>query len=69
MILLVWIMVEQGRRCFSKFRKVALGEMKIYYLSSVLTVLVVVVLNIYGSSFGTSASVLALWMMLGMSEI
>ncbi len=69
LILLFWVMAEQSRRCFSKLRKVALSEMKIYYLSSVLTLIAVVILNIFGSSFGASASVLVFWMMLGMSEI
>ncbi len=69
LILIFWIFAGQVRRSFTKFRKVTSSEMKIYYLNVVLTVIVVVILNLYGSSFETSAPVLVFWMLLGMSEI
>ncbi len=68
-ILLFWILFGQTRRDFVKFRKTAQREIKAYHFGLLLAMLVVIVMNMYGSTLDAPSSVMAFWMLLGMSEI
>lgn len=69
LILLAWIIIEQGRLSFAKRKRLTLPDSKAFHLAILLILLSVIIADIYGSAFEYPSAVLASWMMLGMSEI
>lgn len=69
LLFLIWVIFESVRRDFAKIRKSARREEKAYHLATFLIIMVIIVVNIYESSFSCSPAILGLWMFLGMTEI
>ena len=68
-LLFIWVFYELVRRDLAMVRKLNIREEKVFHLATLLTVIVLVLANTYGSTFGDSPAILGLWMLLGMAEV
>ena len=69
LLFFLWVIIELGRRDLTRLRKLPQKEEKAFHLAALLVIVILVIVNIYGSSLGCTPAMIGLWMFFGMAEI
>ena len=69
LIIFLWIIVEQARGSLSRQKKVLPREGRAHHLGVLLVLAAMIIMNLYSSAFEHGSAVLAVWMIVGMTEI
>jgi hypothetical protein len=68
-LIFFWALFERAREAYFKHRRVTSPQARAYHLIAILTIIALIVMNIYGSVFEYPSIILATWLILGMSEV
>ncbi|HBC46187.1 MAG TPA: hypothetical protein DCZ43_04005 [candidate division Zixibacteria bacterium] len=68
-LLFFWALFERAREAYIKHKRTTSPQPRAYHLIALITIVAIIVMNIYGSVFEYPSIILATWLILGMSEV
>jgi hypothetical protein len=69
LLIFLWVLFERAREAYFRRRRMTTWQPRAYHLIFLLTIVGVIVMNIYGAIFEFPAIILSCWLILGMTDI